>query len=604
MDYATLKAFKPAEFEQAADGYRALGNTAQTAKDHVDTVVAAGMRKSLEGEAADAAQKQLQDLSKNFHYTQTECGVISTALNGFAYDMAVATRALDSAVADARAENFTVNADGSVTYPAGPDKVDGKVPAGGTTHGATDGAAQGIYRQAAQFDPNPYYGRAQEIANRIAGALKDATAADEKWAPKLRSLKADDDLTVSARDWADVGSDMRGVRAGAENYLAMLPDPPKNGGPADNAEWWKGLTDDQRADYLSMRPASVGVMGGLPADVRDEANRAVFAETQGKYQSELDRIRALEPPRYVTTPQGTVQSGKWKEWDERYGDRENFLDGRLDGMSAIQNRFDSTGADGLPEAYLLGFDPEANHDGRVILANGNPDTADHTAVLVPGTKTKMDGISDELGDSEALWRQSHVVAPDQSVSTIVWFDYDAPNTIPDAVKAGYATDAGPTLRHFLEGNDVAHRDATGGLSHRTVIGHSYGSTVVGEATQYTPEYAESRWKSTIPADDIVAVGSPGMQVSHAAGLGMKQEHVWAMAGGSDDYAVRYGGKLVGLGDGGNIPTDSDFGANVMDSDAKDHGAFWDSDENGASLSLQNQANVIVGAYGDVTLKED
>ncbi|MGW1201238.1 hypothetical protein [Streptomyces cyaneofuscatus] len=145
MDYATLKAFKPAEFEQAADGYRALGNTAQTAKDHVDTVVAAGMRKSLEGEAADAAQKQLQDLSKNFHYTQTECGVISTALNGFAYDMAVATRALDSAVADARAENFTVNADGSVTYPAGPDKVDGKVPAGGTARGATDGAAQGIW---------------------------------------------------------------------------------------------------------------------------------------------------------------------------------------------------------------------------------------------------------------------------------------------------------------------------------------------------------------------------------------------------------------------------------------------------------------------------
>ncbi|WP_078496306.1 MULTISPECIES: alpha/beta hydrolase [Streptomyces] len=604
MDYTALKALRPSEFEQAADGYRATGDMAQAAKDHIDNVVAAGMRKSLEGEAADAAHKQLQALSKNFHYTQIECGVISAALNGFAYDMAAPKRTLEAALADAHAESFTVNSDGSVTYPAGPEKVDGKIPAGGTASGTTDSTAQGIYGQAALFDPNPHFGRAQAIASRIARALKEATAADEKWAPKLRALKADDDLTVSDRDWADVGKDMRGVRQGAGDYLDTLPVPPKDGGPADNASWWKGLTNDQRADYIAMQPASVGAMGGLPADVRDEANRAVFAETRGNYQSELDRIRLQEPPRYVVTPQGTVQSGKWKEWDERYGDRAEFLDGRLDGIEAIQERFDDTGTGGLPAAYLLGFAPEANHDGRVILANGNPDTADHTAVFVPGTKTVMDKIGEEMGQSEMLWGQAQAEAPDQSVSTIVWFDYDAPNTIPDAVRAGYATDGGATLRHFLEGNDVAHQVATGDHAHRTVIGHSYGSTVVGEATQYTPEYSESKWMSPTPADDIIAVGSPGMQVSHAAGLGMKQEHVWAMGGGGDDLLVRVGGKYVGLGDEGNIPTDPEFGANIMDSDAGNHGAFWDAGENGASLSLRNQARVIVGAYGNVALKDE
>ncbi|MEV1039147.1 hypothetical protein AB0J01_21070 [Streptomyces sp. NPDC050204] len=119
MDYATLKAFKPSEFEDAADGYRSMGNVAQAAKDHIENTVAAGMRGTLEGEAAEASQKQLQALAKNFHYTLTECGVISTALNGFAYDMAAAKRNLNAAIEDAQADGCTVNGDGSVTYPAG-----------------------------------------------------------------------------------------------------------------------------------------------------------------------------------------------------------------------------------------------------------------------------------------------------------------------------------------------------------------------------------------------------------------------------------------------------------------------------------------------------
>ena len=119
MDCATLKAFKPSEFEGAADGYRTMGNSAQTAREHIENTVATGMRKSLKGEAADAAHKQLQALAKNFHYTQTECGVISTALNGFAYDMAAAKRKLEAAIADAQADGCRVNDDGSVAFPAG-----------------------------------------------------------------------------------------------------------------------------------------------------------------------------------------------------------------------------------------------------------------------------------------------------------------------------------------------------------------------------------------------------------------------------------------------------------------------------------------------------
>ena len=120
MDLATLKAFEPAEYEQAADGYRAAGDAASTAKDALDNRIAAGMRKDrLEGAAATAALAELKELSKNFHYAQTECGLASTALNGFAHDMAAAKRKLEAALEDAAAGGCTVNADGSVSYPAG-----------------------------------------------------------------------------------------------------------------------------------------------------------------------------------------------------------------------------------------------------------------------------------------------------------------------------------------------------------------------------------------------------------------------------------------------------------------------------------------------------
>lgn len=117
MDLATLKKLKPAAYEDAADGYRATGEMAGKAKDAVDTRISSGMRAQLEGEAATAALNELKELSKNFHYVQTECGLVSTALNGFAHDMAAAKRKLDAAVADAQAAGCTVNPDGSVGFP-------------------------------------------------------------------------------------------------------------------------------------------------------------------------------------------------------------------------------------------------------------------------------------------------------------------------------------------------------------------------------------------------------------------------------------------------------------------------------------------------------
>ncbi|MFD9859954.1 alpha/beta hydrolase [Streptomyces alboflavus] len=599
MDYATLKSLKPSEFEDAADGYRATSDMASAAKSRIENQVAPGMRSSLEGKTLEAALKQLKALTENFHYTQTECGLVATALNGLAHDLASAKRKLDSAVSDAQAEKFTVNPDGSVTYPAAGEKTDGKLPEGGTAKGTADGTAADVYRQSANFNPNPNFGRAQEYANRIAIALQEATEADEKWAPKLRRLKADDDLTVSHRDWGDVQSDTRVVGTGAKEYLESAGGPPKDGTPQDNAKWWKGLSDQERDAYVALRPASVGALDGLPADVRDEANRTVLAEKRAQFQLELNSFPPM-PMKYQPPTSGTTK--KYREWVEKTGgeDRIEFLQESIKGMDAIQGRFDRTGSgkNPLPQAYLLGFDPKGAGDGRVIIANGNPDTADHTSVYVPGTKASLSNIDGDIGRSETLWGAASRKVPGQDVSTITWLDYDTPRSAipfvdgdidPEAAYPGRAEKAGPTLSQFMHGVQEAQGGPT--ASHTTLVGHSYGSTAIGEASK----------NGGLAADDVLVAGSPGMQVKHADDLDVQKGHVWAMGAPTLSDPVPLGGKLVGLGADWNVPTDDDFGANIMKTDSSSHSGYWDTSDRKPSLSLMNQASVIAGKYDEVKL---
>ncbi|WP_236245205.1 alpha/beta hydrolase [Streptomyces sp. CC210A] len=602
MDLATLKTFKPTEFEEAADGYRAAGDMASAAKETIDNVICAGIRNQLKGETANAALRELAEVSKNFHYVQTECGLASTALNGFAFDMAVAKRKLSAALEDARANNCTVNSDGSVRYPAGRKPEDEKITEGGTVTGSAGGTpmSEALERQAVNIHPNPYYGTALDLANRIADALREATDADTKWAPKLRALKADDDLVVSDRDWVDVKSDAGGVRQAADPYLDSINVPPKEGTPDQNAEWWKSLTPEQRADYLSVHPGTLGAMNGLPSDVRDEANRMVLAETRATYQLELDAI-PKEPSKYAANPNGgypaAVITPGWREWQDKYGAKKARLEGAMKGMDAIQARFDRTGQDGLPEAYLLGFDPTGLGDGRVILANGNPDKADHVGVYVPGTFSGIESIGDgdddgDLGRGDRLWAESSRLALGQNVSTITWLDYNAPDSIvPQATRGQYAEEGGPRLYDFLQGNRVAQEGADGTRAHTTVIGHSYGSTVVGVSAQ------SGSWKDPGAVNDFIFAGSPGVQADHAADLGVGADHVWAMGGPWDDQVVRQGGRLMGLGDNWTIPTDESFGGNIMKSDSSGHTGFWDEE----SQSIRNQAAVIAGKYSKVEL---
>ncbi|BBC94225.1 MULTISPECIES: alpha/beta hydrolase [Streptomyces] len=597
MDLAALKSLKPSEYQDAADGYRATSEMAGKAGEALDSRISAGIRNQLSGETAKAALRELKELSKDFHYAAAECALAGAALDGFAFDMAAAKRKLEAALEDAAAAGCTVGADGSVSFPAGGKEVDGKVPEGGTVRvstSPTDPTSAALERQAVHMHPNPNFGKAVGFADRIGDALKEATDADVKWAPKLRALKADDDLVVSDKDWTDVTSDTAGVRDAGKDYFDSLPRPPEHDDPKKNAAWWQGLTDEQRSDYLSAHPDAVGALDGLPATARDQANRTVLDEAHAKARLDYDAWlkKHPEPERYQpyidpytgSMPKGlSVESQEWKDWEEA---RKNARKS-LDGMDAIQTRFDATGVNGLPEAYLLGFSTDG--DGRAIIANGNPDTADHQAVYVPGTGSELGNIGGGIDRMTKVWHAANDEADGKSVSTITWLGYDAPDSVwKDAPFEHYAYDGAPAFDKFLDGLDTSHTGDTD--PHRTVIAHSYGTTLVGAAAQ----------KGHVSADDLVFAGSPGVKVSRADELDVPQGHVWNEE--ADGDVVPDIGRWGHGGDGFIIPSDPHFGANQMTTDTEGHSGYWDETSHGPSQSLKNQALVVVGKGDDVALK--
>lgn len=395
---------------------------------------------------------------------------------------------------------------------------------------------------------------------------------------------------------ADAAADTTALQQAAGKYAddAKIP---QGKSPTENAAWWKGLTQEQRDEYATLYPASVGALDGIPSDVRDDSNRMVLAETRAKAQLDLDRL-GPEPPKMIQNPNGTypvaIKNPAWEKWDKPGGSR---LKAEMKGMDAIQKRFDTPPSHGLPPAYLLGFDEKGT--GQAIIANGNPDTADHTAVYVPGTKTKLESIGGDINRMTSLWSDAESEAEGKSVSTITWLGYDAPQSIlPEAMEKQWAYDGSPKLNNFMDGLETAQGGPDN--SHTTVIGHSYGSTVVGDASN----------KGDLPADDIVVAGSPGMLTGDADDLDVGKDHVWSEAA-SDDL-VPAGGKLAGLGgykwdvetwngipfNAGyvqTVPSDEAFGAHRMDVNTSGHSDYWTP----GSQSLKNQAMVVVGRYDDV-----
>ena len=193
-------------------------------------------------------------------------------------------------------------------------------------------------------------------------------------------------------------------------------------------------------------------------------------------------------------------------------------------------------------ARVLGCDPAGR--GRAVVALGNPATAEHVAVLVPGADIDLARIADDAQPQRRPmgWARALDDASGTDVAVVVWVGYVTPEGLGlDAVSGRLARAGAEALVRFV--HDLRTE------SHLTVIGHSYGAVVVALAAD------------DLPADDLVLLGSPGARAGSVADLDTGAR-VWAARTAGDWIASVPAVRIGDLGHGSD-PTSPEFGARPL-----------------------------------------
>lgn len=396
----------------------------------------------------------------------------------------------------------------------------------------------------------------------LKNTIDNATEPDPGWeeqAARLRTKAAN--LTGRIEDWQTDVDDAQQTLAQAfqavdtvgEGQQQATRDPdvddllrdlgPISEDPEAVNAWWEGLTDAEREALLVTHPELVGSLNGLPAGDRDEANRAMLQRDLEFLQGFEDRDEEL-----------TGEQERLKEQ----------IDKTLEAIANGEAMTDPSTGEPIDTNLLLYMPQAFGNDGAVAIAYGDPDTADHTAIFVPGTTHSMTSI-DSAGD-DALSLFTEASKSGQSVSSIAWIGYDAPSYNPtdlidNLLEGGdignvaleYFAEAGGTrLSDFVDGLRASDE---GDRSHMTVVGHSYGATTVAHAAE-----------DGLDVDSIALIGSPGagQDVDHASEFDLPPG-AEVYVGSADNDPITWLGRdgVIGLG---NDPAHEDFGATRFEVD--------------------------------------
>ncbi|MDI6098508.1 alpha/beta hydrolase [Actinoplanes sp. NEAU-A12] len=379
--------------------------------------------------------------------------------------------------------------------------------------------------------------RAHTAAGRAGLVIDDSGAvrgpAGEHDAIRSVGAELGSALTVAAE--ADASAAARlGALADVPPAPVVTSFPACTATPAEVRRWWEQWTPAERDWLLATEPAALAGADGIPVADRDVANRLLLDD----HRLELDRMRAVgaDPDRIRDLLEGL--------------DR---LTARLD---------DETG----PRAYLVGLGLDG--EGRAVVALGDPDRAAHVLTHVPGMTSDLKSLGGELSRAERVAARAGELGPGGSTSAVLWLDYDAPDFVHEAASARQARDGAPELTRFQEALRATH---DGEPAHQTVLGHSYGSLVVGRAAA----------AGGLPADDVVFVGSPGVGVDSASQLRIPADRVWSTTSITDP--IRLAARPdPGLPDRsrdlwfGRDPSEPGFGARVFRSQLDaGHLGYWD-----------------------------
>ncbi len=280
-------------------------------------------------------------------------------------------------------------------------------------------------------------------------------------------------------------------------WVALLRESPPH--PSAVARWWSGL-DDGSASALTHGAARViGGLGGVPATVRAEANRALAASRLAWIEAEIRRIEREGYGTHSTLPYAHEAAVA------DYLGRLAVLRGERDYLQRV--------ASGDADLYL--YDPD---HGAIIEMFGDPSGADVILSFMPGTNTTMESFYESTAGSGitalARWQVNN---PDPAV-TVAGFvvkQGEFPQLSPDILRTG------PQNNDMMESLGRAYADFTGEVNviapdlPIVSVEHSAGSAAGGAA-----EVAGASFAARVPL----------------AGIGMTAE--WVQQPGTDYYAMQ------------------------------------------------------------------
>jgi hypothetical protein len=239
--------------------------------------------------------------------------------------------------------------------------------------------------------------------------------------------------------------------------------------------------------------------------------------------------------------------------------------------------------------------------GRFVEVSGDLTSATHVVVLVPGMTNELATVDALRARADRLLGEMKRRAqPGQRVVVILWMGYRTPGRYEpwEAVSNDMARVGSQTLVDDLAAwRTVSNADFT-------VVAHSYGTVVVGEAM-----------KRGLPADRVVALGSPGISAKNRAALGSPKVDLYASSITKSSSAPAVLTRLAVRGVGartplivvtpligdvltgrdwasatsryrvhGNDPASTTFGATVFPSSGSGHDAYFDPGSTGLSTT--------------------
>ena len=280
----------------------------------------------------------------------------------------------------------------------------------------------------------------------------------------------------------------------AEDSPGNPEEPPQIPPPGTSAEeinrWWKTFGPQQQSRLIADHPPELGNLNGIPVVVRSRVNKAVMNDDVRRVEDVANQYGAF-PDDVLGDP---VKYGLTAGAIARYNNARRTQEGLIAAEDAVDQ-----------DILLLKYQPEAfGGQGAAAIAMGNPDTAANTAVLVTGAGSGVPAGTLVETEAVRVYQESAHADWGKQTAVVLWVGYDAPKNWYDPGLRGpdMARIGAHALAADVNALAVTHEGAS---THMTVVGHSYGSTVVSDAAAYG-----------MHANDVVLVGSPGTDLAHSA----------------------------------------------------------------------------------------